>query len=334
MPFLTRIKKVSHGSARLLTEQLEKVTKMQFPRSILVVICGPKIDQRALEKALIFAEKGNTGIHFLKVDFEPVTELTEVLTHQQIQDIRARQLAKSQQYLHKISKDIQQLGIRCDQRVIWHRNFPLVIEETVRLLTPDLVIKPCSINNANPMAMPVERHLLRYCEAPMLLLSESAPSTGPILAAIDPTTTEPVHKALNQSVLQCSKMMSHLTGIDWHVISAFADIHRCSSLGDMGSIKTELAEQIQQWHKYIFDLNMDGYRLSEDNLHLRAGTPEEQIPLLVNSIKAQLLVIGTMGKCGVPEGYIGNTAERILSQLNCDVLALQPDQLAHVDALL
>jgi universal stress protein E len=46
------------------------------------------------------------------------------------------------------------------------------------------------------------------------------------------------------------------------------------------------------------------------------------------------VIIGTVGKCDIPHGHIGNTAERILSQLNCDVLALQPDQLSHVDALL
>jgi universal stress protein E len=72
----------------------------------------------------------------------------------------------------------------------------------------------------------------------------------------------------------------------------------------------------------------------QNNIHLLAGQPEEQIPSTAKTIGAQLVIIGTVGKCDIPHGHIGNTAERILSQLNCDVLALQPDQLSHVDALL
>ena len=307
---------------------------MQFPRTILVIITEDIIKPRVLDKALQFAEQGNIGIHLLKVEYEPVTELTQVLTRQQICDIRQHSILRHQGYLTQLCHDIQKRGIRCDHRIVWHRHLPEAIEENVRLLTPDLVIKPISAENQNPYAMPVERRLLRYCEAPMLLLQDSDNVTGPVLAAIDPTNPESVHQHLDDSVLQCSQMISRLMRVPWHVISAYIDCNDCPSIAETGNIKEELSEQIALWHGAKLEEKLENCPLPDSHIHLLPGTPESRIPQLAKSIEAQLVVMGTVGKCGLPDAWLGYTAERVLAQLQCDVLALPPDQIAHVDALL
>lgn len=307
---------------------------MQFPRTILVIITDNVINARVLEKALQFAEQGNIGIHLLKVEYEPVTDLTEVLTQQQICDIRQQSLTRNQCYLMNLCQNIQKRGIRCDHRIVWHRHLPEAIEESVRLLTPDLVIKPISSESSNPFAMPVERRLLRYCEAPMLLLRESSNKTGPVLAAIDPTNTESVHQHLDNCVLQCSQMMSRLFAVPWHVISAYVDCNQCRAITKTGNIKEELSEQIALWHGARLEEKIKAYSLTKSHIHLLPGKPEVQIPHLASKIEAQLVVMGTVGKCGLPDSWLCNTAERVLAELQCDVLALPPDQISHVDALL
>ena len=38
-----------------------------------------------------------------------------------------------------------------------------------------------------------------------------------------------------------------------------------------------------------------------------------------------LLVMGTIARGGIPGFLLGNTAERLFSQINCSVLAIKPD---------
>ena len=56
--------------------------------------------------------------------------------------------------------------------------------------------------------MPVDWHLLRYCSAPLLLVQDAEWKAGPILAAVDPTTEDADHQALNHQVLEFAKSLA------------------------------------------------------------------------------------------------------------------------------
>ena len=48
------------------------------------------------------------------------------------------------------------------------------------------------------------------------------------------------------------------------------------------------------------------------------------MPALANEIGAELIVMGTVGRTGIPGFFIGNTAETILNQIDCSVLTVKP----------
>lgn len=58
--------------------------------------------------------------------------------------------------------------------------------------------------------------------------------------------------------------------------------------------------------------------------HLIFGSAEEQLPLFATKNHCDLLVMGTVARTGISGLLIGNTAEDILSQLKCSVLAIKP----------
>ena len=58
--------------------------------------------------------------------------------------------------------------------------------------------------------------------------------------------------------------------------------------------------------------------------HLRQGEPGEIIPVLISEMEADLIVMGTVARSGIPGFVIGNTAEDILDQVTCSVLAVKP----------
>jgi universal stress protein E len=60
------------------------------------------------------------------------------------------------------------------------------------------------------------------------------------------------------------------------------------------------------------------------HFHLIHGAAPEAIPAMAARLQADLVVMGTLGRSGIAGLIIGNTAEAVLEQLQCAVLAVKP----------
>jgi nucleotide-binding universal stress UspA family protein len=49
------------------------------------------------------------------------------------------------------------------------------------------------------------------------------------------------------------------------------------------------------------------------------------IPELVKEHQIDLVMMGTVGRIGIPGFLMGNTAEMILNRIDCSVLAIKPE---------
>jgi len=54
------------------------------------------------------------------------------------------------------------------------------------------------------------------------------------------------------------------------------------------------------------------------------GSPKTSVSEFALKINAELVVMGTVARTGLPGFFIGNTAESILGKLDCSVLAVKP----------
>ena len=207
----------------------------------------------------------------------------------------------------------------------------------------DLVIKL-----ANPEEGLLERflggtdlQLLRKCPCPVLVMSpQDKDNYRRILAAVDfdPWRAEPEETtALNRQILGLASSLA---------LSDFADLHLAhsweplspemmrlwSDTEDAGEIAAQvniehlrhqegferLARQLRDW------IGDETYDYLTPRLHLLQGSARETIPALVARMKFDLVIMGTVGRAGIPGAIIGNTAEAILGQLRCALLAVKP----------
>ena len=92
-------------------------------------------------------------------------------------------------------------------------------------------------------------------------------------------------------------------------------------------------EQVRRWHESSLDelmrevtsdLGSDTTEYPTPRIHLEKGAAEKKIPVLAKRIGIDLVVMGTVVRTGTPGFIIGNTAETILNQIDCSVLALKP----------
>lgn len=204
----------------------------------------------------------------------------------------------------------------------------------------DLVIKP----SENPdwidrLFGSDDMHLLRKCPCPVWLTKPKGKTKYKhILAAVDfkPLTPDPTDKALNESILTLSSFIALTDSANLHIVHAWD-----SPEAGFASVWAENPEQIESQirdgarlrHKAGMEnlvdefeklIGSEAYSELSIKSHLPMGSARKAVPAMAKEIEADLVVIGTVARTGIPGFIIGNTAESILDQLTCSVLALKP----------
>lgn len=233
----------------------------------------------------------------------------------------------------------QRLSIRED--VLVGETFIEVIR-AVKNNGHDLVIKPAENPSWTHMLFGSDDlHLLRECPCPIWLLksSEKSPYQN-IVAAVDfnplrPSTTE---RDLNREIFSAAVRIALTDRASLHLVHAWESLGKTNKLTKGETAEENLAGYAQneyaQHQKGLFmlveelreSIGVDAYDTLAPSLHLPRGSAKKMITPLVAELKAELVVMGTGTRTGGMDRIIGNTAEAILDQLSCSVLAIKPPE--------
>jgi len=69
---------------------------------------------------------------------------------------------------------------------------------------------------------------------------------------------------------------------------------------------------------------LDGADVPESRRHMLACHPMDAIEQVASDIGSDIVVMGAISRSGLGRLIIGNTAERVLDRLPCDVLIVKP----------
>ena len=125
---------------------------------------------------------------------------------------------------------------------------------------------------------------------------------------------------------------------DLHVVHVWDSIYGAISgfviSSEISSEKEALnVEQERRQHQQWLDtfLRNSGNEVTRDALgylkpqtHLIKGGARKEIPALAKRLQIDCIVMGTVARTGIRGFIMGNTAETILEQIDCSVLAIKP----------
>lgn len=188
-----------------------------------------------------------------------------------------------------------------------------------------------------------DMHLLRKCPSPVWLLNPKAPSPFKrIVAAVDVEDNYPddeveTRLSLNQQIIETAGSLALSESSELHIASAWhALVEDLMSFSVSSSSEEEIKEHVNQYRKSvkgklgvlidrsITKLGQDAYNYISPKIHLIEGSARKEIPAFVKNINCDLIVMGTVGRSGISGFIMGNTAETILNQIECSVLAIKP----------
>ena len=207
----------------------------------------------------------------------------------------------------------------------------------------DLVVKPAYNSGGLKTRLfgGTDLHLLRKCPVPVWLMKMTA--TGKfqkVLAAVDINheETQETQDALSLKILELASSLALAEFGELHIVHAWQAVGETTLRGARGGYSVEEVEKYieeergrhRRWvdglyRKAIEHLGDDALTYLKPQVHIPKGWAKEVIPQLAQNIDIDLVVMGTVARTGIPGFFMGNTAEMIISNINCSILAVKPE---------
>jgi universal stress protein E len=95
-------------------------------------------------------------------------------------------------------------------------------------------------------------------------------------------------------------------------------------LGATGKMPSEIGAEHEKHARQLLEQALNEYGNTRIVRHVVPGRPRDAIPETARETGCSILVMGAVSRSGLKRVFIGNTAERVLDSLPCDVLVVKP----------
>lgn len=225
--------------------------------------------------------------------------------------------------LERVAVRARRKGLDVTCTVLWDHPPHEAIVRRAGAMRADLVVAQCHEGGKHRWSMHfTDWELVRTSPVPVLLLRDATPYRRPtILAAVDPLHVHDKPAELDENILAGGRALAAILRGRLHVVHA----NHPPLLGL--AVETPFAsEDLLSHGRREFERLMSRADMTARRGHLVDGDPEKVIPRLADELGAGIVVMGAVSRSGLRRLLIGNTAERLLGRLDCDVLIVKPPE--------
>jgi len=298
---------------------------MQRFKNILCIMNPHENASSALQRATELASRQDARLTLVDVvrDMPPALVEAGLLSDDMRKDFIAERKTHMQSQLVKNA-----FAGETDIKVLVGIPFIEIIRQ-ILLGKHDLLIKPTESSGRRfALLGTTDKHLLRKCPCPIWLVKPTRRKKySHILAAVDSDPGEP-NATLNTLILDLATSLADRERTDLHVVSAWDVPNEGALHSRIGHPElSHLMEDIRKTHARCFKQLTEPYsqRCAKFHVHLLHGEANKVIPAEAKKRRIDLIVMGTVGRVGIPGFFIGNTAERILCKVDSSVFAVKPE---------
>jgi len=269
----------------------------------------PRRDAGAAKAAALAKACGATLELFHAVS-APLFLPTEPATGASLADLKRDTLELHALRLRKLADTARHRGVEVDCFASWDYPPHEAIVRRAHETRADLIVAPCHKGSRGKswLVRLTDFELLRVSDIPVLLFKNSEPYRRPVIvAAVDPSHTHAKPLDLDTRILHEARHVSAALRGSLHVIHV-----------------NNPSFQVEKQGVEDYEELMAGSGVPEQRRHVVSGNPVEAIPRFSRKLDAGIVVMGAVSRSGLARVFIGNTAERVLGDLPCDVLVVKP----------
>ncbi len=287
---------------------------------ILVVIEPGQDRQPALEKARILGKFADAEIELFIADFSTYLEDGYYFDPLRAQELRLEHGQKHLSYLEALAEPLRRNGLNVSCATAWGNPPYEEVIKRVKELKPDLLIKATRSREklSRWLLNNDDWELIRYCPVPLMLVKEQNWTSPPLfLAAVDPGHSHDKPAALDNKIVQVAGALAEASDGEVHL---YHSTH-LPALSGMYPIHSDYEVDLKKINKLAAK-----HGVAKNNCHLSDSDITKALPELSKTLAASVVIMGAVSRSRLDRMLIGNTAEKVLDALKCDVLVVKPDR--------
>ena len=303
-------------------------------RRVLFAIRDPlAARQPGLTKAIQIARAQDATLELFHALTDPVYVEFARLEDTDVDRQRERTEEEMRIPLARLCALARRHGVTATSTVTWDYPAHEAVVRRAALIGASLIIAECHRGaRTRPWLVHLtDWELLQTSPLPVLLLRNGKPWHRPVvLGAVDPTHTHAKTSALDTRIVAAARDISQRLRGTMHVMHAahppmLASIRGAPVTGNALTWSTMTYAAYQEEARIAFAMFFKGEGILASRAHLVPGDPAAEIPRLAQALHARIVVMGAVSRSGLKRLFIGNTAERALESIPCDVLVVKPD---------
>ncbi|HEB93255.1 MAG TPA: universal stress protein, UspA [Gammaproteobacteria bacterium] len=307
--------------------------------NILCVVTPGAAGKPALERAVTLTENNQASLTVIDVTPCITAGIGMPAGGPISADLQAAVVSAHEQELDSLIAPYRQ-RINVQAKVLVGTPFLEIIREILRN-GRDLVIKTAERRDwQDRLFSSDDMHLLRKCPCPMwVMLPEKKANYRRIMAAVDFDSWQggAGENDLNRLILELASSIALSDFAELHVVHAWesmteslirvfsSDLSEQQIAANVNRERRDHQTRLERLTGRLRDwIGAEAYDYLLPRLYLCQGNPRKEIPAQARRIDTDLVVMGTVARTGLAGLFMGNTAETILNQIDCAVLAVKP----------
>jgi universal stress protein E len=254
------------------------------------------------------------------------------------QNLRQRALGR----LEVIADQLRQHSIKVTVAADW--DFPVyeaIIRRALSIKADLIIVSRHSGRHTAPWLLRLtDWELVRLSPIPVLLVKNPHAYRHPaVLAAIDPTHAYAKPLQLDKQILHIGRTISERLRGTLHAVHAYARMPIGSVSGTVPAeaaksglmtpglfrkMEDKMAQRALQRAKASVTRALRATRITASRRYVIQSDPISAIAQATRKSRSAIVVMGAISRSGYKRLLIGNTAERILDELSCDILVVKP----------
>lgn len=293
-------------------------------KMLLVVIDPARPTQPALQRAAWLARQNGATLELLVCEYHALLEGSSLFSSAAREKARQKLLQERLDWLESLAQPLRDEGLRVQTHARWGRPLQQQVQQRINELQPDCLFMAAS--DHGPLQQWLLSHscweVIRHITIPLWLVHHGdLGSYKRLCTAVDPLHSFDKPAALDHRMLGMASELAQQLGLQAHAL------HCHTPLPPSMLFDSEVVSHYPQYlkdaaaqHREAFAQLLADYPAIRGNSHLLEGYPEELIAHFVRSEAIDLLLMGAVSRSHLHSALIGNTAERILQQVDCDLL--------------
>ncbi|HET6630884.1 MAG TPA: universal stress protein [Woeseiaceae bacterium] len=309
--------------------------------NVKTVLAGVDPDDRdhlAIERAHQLAAASGARVYLLLSAYDQSLTGGVLSDRESLESARQDYLAKLGGWLEDRARPLREDGIAVKTEVSWHSpRYDLLLAKASELHA-DVIVRAARRHSTLDKLLfaASDWELVRRAPQPVWIVKKKADfraSGARVLAAVDPVHPGERQANLDRKLVAAATRIVKLFGGAAHVFHAWNPAATLSPVAGAGhhaavpalTLGRELIEELREQRQQQLDKLVSEFDLPPENGHLVAGDVRSAVDELAGEVGIDVVVAGAVARGRLERLLIGSTAERLLDDVDCDVVVIKPD---------